>query len=77
MRSEMVNDMIRLGYRAAALKATPGMVANAQSSLREVVLAELNLPLLPRKRVPVGTLIMGPETATESLHFVVDGRIRL
>jgi CRP-like cAMP-binding protein len=50
---------------------------SSPASLREVVLAELNLPSLPRRRVSAGTLIMRPEAATESLYFVMDGKIRL
>jgi CRP-like cAMP-binding protein len=59
------------------LKAVAGPLENPDASLREVVLAELKLPSLPRKRVTAGTLVMRPETATDSLFFVMDGRIRL
>lgn len=61
----------------AMLKATPIALANERTSLREVALAELKLPSLPRKRISAGTLIMRPESETESLYFVMDGRIRL
>lgn len=50
---------------------------NRSASLREVVLAELRLPSLPRKRVAAGALVMRPETELESVYFVIDGRIRL
>ncbi len=73
----MINDIMDLGDQAAPLNTAPRAVASGQRSLREVALAELNLLSLPRKRVPAGTLIMGPETAAESLYFVMDGRIRL
>ena len=59
------------------LKALASPPENRGASLREVALAELKLPSLPRKRVSAGTLIMRPETATESLYFVMDGRVRL
>jgi len=59
------------------LRAAPSPLESTSASLRKVVLAELKLPSLPRKRVPAGTLVMGPETATESLYFVRDGRIWL
>jgi CRP-like cAMP-binding protein len=72
----MMHDMIHRRDRTAVPEAA-GAPENPRSSLREVVLAELNLPSLPRKRVAAGTLVMRPETATESLYFVVDGRIRL
>ena len=59
------------------LKAVASPLENAGASLRQVALAELKLPSLPRKRVSAGTLIMRPKTATESLYFVMDGRVRL
>jgi CRP/FNR family transcriptional regulator, cyclic AMP receptor protein len=71
----MVKDMMGLGDQAATLALST--TADGQRSLREVTLAELKLPSLPRKRVSAGTLIMRPETATDSLCFVMDGRIRL
>jgi CRP-like cAMP-binding protein len=61
----------------AILKALASPLDTTGASLREVVLAELKLPSLPRKRVSAGTLIMRPETATESLYFVMNGRVRL
>lgn len=73
----MMNAMIHRHERASMLKAVTGPLENPGASLREVVLAELKLSSLPRKRVAAGTLVMRPETATESLFFVMDGRIRL
>jgi CRP-like cAMP-binding protein len=72
----MMHDMIHHHERTAMPEAV-SRLENPRASLREVVLAELNLPSLPRKRVAAGTLVMRPETATESLYFVMDGRIRL
>jgi CRP-like cAMP-binding protein len=59
------------------LEAVADTMENPRASLRDVVLAELELPSLPRKRVAAGSLIMQPEAATECLYFVADGRIRL
>ena len=72
----MMHDMIHYHDRTA-MPETAGALENPRASLREVALAELNLPSLPRKRVAAGTLVMRPETATESIYFVMDGRIRL
>ena len=72
----MMHDMIYHHVRTAVPEAV-GTLENPRASLREVVLAELKLPSLPRKRVAAGTLVMRPETAIESLYFVMDGRIRL
>jgi CRP-like cAMP-binding protein len=71
-----MNYMMHHDERTAMLETT-GTLESLRASLREVVLAELKLPSLPRKRVAAGTLVMQPETATESLYFVMDGRIRL
>jgi CRP-like cAMP-binding protein len=46
-------------------------------SIRDVVLAELKRPSLPRRRVSAGALIMRPDTVMESLYFILDGRVRL
>ena len=73
----MMHEMIRTHERTAISTAIASPLENTGASLREVVLAELGLPSLPRKRVTAGTLVMRPETATESLYFVIDGRIRL
>src|SRR6516165_3275409 len=58
-------------------KSTAHAMDDLRASLREVVLAELKLPSLPRKRVAAGTLVMRPESELECVYFVVDGRIRL
>jgi CRP-like cAMP-binding protein len=68
--------MVRHDERTAVLQAA-GTLETPRASLREVVLAELKLPSLPRRRVAAGTLVMRPETATDNLYFVMDGRIRL
>jgi len=47
------------------------------SSLRQVALHELRMSSLPRRRVAAGALIMHPEQKTESLYFILEGRIRL
>jgi CRP-like cAMP-binding protein len=73
----MMNVLIQTHERTAVLKVVASPLENPVASLREIVLAELKLPSLPRKRVPAGTLVMQPETATENLYFVMDGRIRL
>ena len=72
----MMHEMIHYHDRTAMPEAA-GALENPRASLHEVALAELNLPSLPRKRVAAGTLVMRPETATESIYFVMDGRIRL
>lgn len=46
-------------------------------SLRQVALSELHMQSFPRKHVAAGALIMCPEQKTESLYFIVEGRIRL
>jgi CRP-like cAMP-binding protein len=63
--------------RIAIPKAVMSLPNGSPASLRDVVLAELNLPSLPRRRVSAGTLIMRPEATTESLYFIMDGKIRL
>src|SRR6516165_1785130 len=73
----MMNVLIQTHERTAVLKVVASPLENPVASLREIVLAELKLPSLPRKRVAAGTLVMQPETATENLYFVMDGRIRL
>jgi CRP-like cAMP-binding protein len=69
--------MMNQHERTAMLKAAANTLENPRVSLREVVLSELKLPSLPRKRITAGTLLMRPETTTESLYFVMDGRVRL
>jgi len=71
----MTNNTI-LEYKRTA-KPTAHALDDLRASLREVVLAELKLPSLPRKRVAAGTLVMRPESELECVYFVVDGRIRL
>jgi CRP/FNR family transcriptional regulator, cyclic AMP receptor protein len=73
----MINDTMGPGDQATTLDTALRAVDSGQRSLHEVALAELKLPSLPRKRVPAGTVIMEPETAADSLYFVIDGRIRL
>jgi len=72
----MLKDMHQ-DDRIALREAVISLPDSSPASLREVVLAELNLPSLPRRRVSAGTLIMRPEAATESLYFIMDGKIRL
>ena len=72
----MMHDMI-LHHERTAVPEAGDTLENLRVSLREVVLAELKLSSLPRKQVAAGTLVMQPETTTESLYFVMDGRIRL
>src|SRR5690348_8825085 len=76
MRCAMLKDMHQ-DNPIAIPEAIISLPNSSPASLREVVLAELNLPSLPRRRVCAGTLIMRPEAATESLYFVMDGKIRL
>ena len=71
----MTNNTILEYKRTAEPTAHP--LDDLRASLREVVLAELKLPSLPRKRVAAGTLVMRPESELECVYFVVDGRIRL
>lgn len=71
----MMNNMMH--QRTAMLRPVGSPLETQDASLRELVLAELKLPSLPRMRVSSGTLIMRPEAATENLYFVRDGRIRL
>ena len=73
----MMNTMMNQHERTAMLKAAASTLETPRTSFREVVLAELKLPSLPRKRVAAGTLVMRPETATESLYFVAEGRLWL
>ena len=73
----MMYDTTQQHERTAMLKATASPLEATGASLRDVALSELKLPSLPRKRVSAGSLIMRPETVTESLYFVIDGRIRL
>jgi CRP-like cAMP-binding protein len=73
----MLKDIMHQDDRIAIREAVASLPDSSPVSLREVVLAELNLPSLPRRRVSAGTLIMRPEAATESLYFVMDGKIRL
>lgn len=73
----MMNNVMHQHQRTAMLRTIASSLENQAASLRDVVLAELKVPSLPRKRVSAGTLIMRPEIATESLYFVIDGRIRL
>jgi CRP-like cAMP-binding protein len=73
----MLNDVLRHEGRTAMPKMMAGMPEIPPASIHEVVLAELELPSLPRRRVPAGTLIMRPDTVTESLYFIMDGRVRL
>jgi CRP-like cAMP-binding protein len=70
----MSGDIICQDDRIEIRQATASL---PPASLRSVVLAELNRPSLPRKRVFAGALIMQPESTTESLYFVMEGRIRL
>ena len=63
----MMNALIPTHERTAMLKAVASPLKNAGASLREVILAELSLLSLPRKRVSVGTLVKRPETTTENL----------
>ena len=72
----MMHDMI-LHHERTAVPEAVDTLENLRVSLREVVLAELKLSSLPRKQVAAGTLVMQPETAPDSLYFVMDGRIRL
>src|SRR5579859_5202761 len=73
----MMNAPMDWHERTSMLKAVASPLETTGASLREVVLAELKLLSLPRKRVAAGTLVMRPETAADGLHFVMDGRIRL
>jgi len=73
----MLKDIMHQDDRIAIPEAVASLPGGSPVSLREVVLAELNLPSLPRRRVSAGSLIMRPEAATESLYFVMDGKIRL
>ena len=72
-----MNNVMHQHQRTAMLKPVTSPVKTQDASLREVVLAELKVSSLPRRRVSAGTLIMRPEMATESLYFVIDGRVRL
>ena len=72
----MTNNTI-LEYKRTAMPTAALALDDLRASLREVVLAELKLPSLPRKRVAAGTLVMRPESELECVYFVVDGRIRL
>src|SRR6516164_9160991 len=72
----MMNNTI-LEYKRTAMPTAALALDDLRASLREVVLAELKLPSLPRKRVAAGTLVMRPESELECVYFVVDGRIRL
>jgi CRP-like cAMP-binding protein len=72
----MLKDMHQ-NDRIAIREAVISLPNSSPASLREVVLAELNLPSLPRRRVSAGTLIMQPEATIESLYFIMDGKIRL
>jgi CRP-like cAMP-binding protein len=73
----MINDVIRQQDQAGMPRPAAMAAMRPPASLREVALAELKLPSLPRRRVAAGTLIMQPETPTDSLYFVRSGRIRL
>jgi CRP-like cAMP-binding protein len=73
----MMNAVMDRHERRSILKAVANPLKTTRASLREVVLAELKLLSLPRKRAATGTVVMRPETATGSLYFVMDGRIRL
>ena len=73
----MLKDVMHEDNRIAIPEALAGLQGSSPVSLREVVLAELKLPSLPRRRVSAGALIMRPEAATECLYFVIDGKIRL
>jgi CRP/FNR family cyclic AMP-dependent transcriptional regulator len=73
----MLKDIMHRNSRIAVQEALASPPDRSPLSLREIVLAELNLPSLPRRRVSAGTLIMRPESATKSLYFVLDGKIRL
>jgi CRP-like cAMP-binding protein len=73
----MMQDAAQHHEPTAMSKALASPLDTTGASLRDVALAELRLPSLPRKRVSAGTLIMRPETATESLYFVMNGRVRL
>lgn len=72
----MINDVTCLPDPAGTPTATIAAI-HPRTSLREVALAELKLPSLPRRRVSAGTLIMEPEAPTDSLYFVQSGLIRL
>jgi CRP-like cAMP-binding protein len=73
----MINDVTRPLDQAGNPKPTAIAAIGPRASLREVALAELKLPSLPRKRVAAGMLIMRPEAPADSLYFVLSGRIRL
>ncbi len=73
----MSNDVTRLPGQAGKPISATIAAMHSRMSLREIALAELKLPSLPTRRVSAGTLIMGPETPTDSLYFVQSGRIRL
>jgi len=51
--------------------------AEEHGSLREVALSDLHTTSLPRKHVPAGAMLMHPDEETESLYFILEGRIRL
>lgn len=66
----------------AARELTTASVAKKSTrslriSLRDVALSELHLQSLPKKHVAAGAMLMHPDEKTESLYFILEGRIRL
>ena len=70
----MMNAKIHRHERTSMLKQAASPLESTGASLREVVLDELKLLSLPRKRVAAGTLVMRPETVTENLYLVMGRR---